>query len=54
MAVKYKEDLPSQGSSDTNVPDVIHKFKNEKLGGPPGMSEEKAEDDYENLNYPPA
>ncbi len=54
MAVEHKEDVPSQGSSDTNVLGGIREIKDEKLGGPPGMDEGKGGDGYENLNYPPA
>jgi len=54
MAVEHEEDVPSQGSSGTNVPGGTQKFNDEKFGGPPGMNEEKVGGDYENLNYPPA
>lgn len=54
MDMEHKEEVPHQGSSGTNIPGSTQIVKDEKLGGPPGTNEEKAEDDYENLNYPPA
>jgi len=54
MAVEHEKDVASQGSSVKTVPGGTQKLHGETFGGPPGMNEEKVEDDYENLNYPPA
>ncbi|KAL8822998.1 MAG: hypothetical protein Q9191_006279 [Dirinaria sp. TL-2023a] len=50
MAAQHKDEVPSPGSSETNVPGATAELS-EKPFRDSGL---KSEDDYENLNYPPA
>lgn len=50
MATHHKDDVPSQGSSETDVPSGKG-LNDEKTSG---MKGDSADDDLDNLNYPPA
>lgn len=50
MATQHKEDVPSPDSSETDVPGATGELS-EKLSKDHNL---KDEDDYDNLNYPPA
>ena len=54
MGIQHKEDVPSQGSSETNVPGETQDLSDEKLNGSHEPNGKNSEADYENLNYPPA
>ena len=54
MAAQHEEAVPSQGSSETNVQSGTQELKDEKLDGSTGINGIPPEDEYDNLNYPPA
>ena len=54
MATQHKEGVPSPGSSETNVQSGTQELNDEKLDGSSGINGVPPEDDYDNLNYPPA
>lgn len=54
MAIQHKEDVQFPGSLKSDVPGDAQEHTDEKPSSSPGIDDEKAEDGYENLNYPPA